>query len=293
MCPHEEKLTAWLLGDLPPGEREAFARHLASCDGCRRAQEELSRVLTPLRSGLEKDRAWQAPGQKAPRSGREESPDEAEQADRPRHWAWLWSPNEGLKRVAVLALSFGTLFGMIGVVYQSLHPAPRTAGGVTYVSFLQEKEAPAPALVTDPEMKSDAAGQAPPAAAAPFPAEPEAPAVIANPAPPAPARQALAFPKIAEAEAARAATRKALESAPAKPGRADGAAAVAAAPVQAAKRERAKDEAAGRRLSADLIAKPVQLAGAAAPAKTAPTNAVPPTNSVPTNAVAPNARGQP
>jgi hypothetical protein len=99
--------------------------------------------------------------------------------------------------------------------------------------------------------------------------------------PPAPTHQAPALPKIADAEVARAATRKALADAPARPEPA--AAAAAAAPAKAAKRERAKDEAVVRRLPSAPAAKAVLLAGAAAPTNAALTNAAL------TNAVSPKA----
>ena len=56
MCPHEEKITAWLLGDLPPSAQDEMTRHLERCAACRAARDELEGVLVPLRHGLERDR---------------------------------------------------------------------------------------------------------------------------------------------------------------------------------------------------------------------------------------------
>ena len=56
MCPHEEKVTAWLLGDLPPGEAQAMTRHLEACAECRAVRDDCAGVLAPLQSALAKDR---------------------------------------------------------------------------------------------------------------------------------------------------------------------------------------------------------------------------------------------
>ncbi len=276
MCPFEEKLTAWLLGDLSPGEQQDVTRHLDGCASCRAACEELSRVLTPLRSGLDKDRDLNIPADIV-RCGT---------AARPSRWAWLLHrPHEGLKRAAILALSFGTLFALVSVVHHRPQPASNDPNAVTYISFLRSNEEPAPTLAPATEPKGAASDM-------PIPAESPAPERIALPAAPvdlpelpAAEQRALSLPRIKDAEVAREVTRKAFAAKGANPESAAAAPAGSipsfeSAPAKAAKRERAKEI--PRRMTTDLQTSPLQLAGAAFAA----TNAIP-TNAVPTNAVTP------
>lgn len=280
MCPHEEKLTAWLLGDLSPEEHEAMTRHLEGCDACRAVRDELSRVLSPLRSGLAKDRTWRvAAGTAAP--------------CRPPLWAWLWRrPHEGLTRAALLAVSFGTLFALVSAVYQNAQRERAPAGAITHIEFRKRDEAPAPALEPMPDAaRADASPESlaeeaarsvtaisverepvpAPALPAPEPRMPELKRLRRNEPPkaPAPAESAAASDGLASAPA------PALGGAAAMP---------TARPAKAAaKRERARTAGApAPRAPASLQTKPLLLAGATP----APTNAVP-TNAVPTNAVAP------
>jgi Ca-activated chloride channel family protein len=51
-CACEERLTSWLLGDLPPPEAEAIRLHVAACDTCRARVDELAPVVAALRQGL-------------------------------------------------------------------------------------------------------------------------------------------------------------------------------------------------------------------------------------------------
>ena len=303
MCPYEEKLTAWLLGDLSPEEQQDMTCHLEGCAACRAACEELSRVLSPLRSGLEKDSRLNVPAESdvsvcsdavrrsAVCSGAVRRSADSPASTRPTFWSRLSStPHEGLKRAAIIALSFGTLFALISVVL----PRPQRISGdpnaVTYLSYLQPKEESAPALAPAAEPKADAADKSI-LAESPAPeriALPAAPVVL--PDQPAPEPRAPAFPRIADAEAAREATRKVFAATAAKPAPAPAApvasaSALESAPAQA-KREHAKDTA--RRMSADLQAKPLQRVGYAHAA----TNAVP-TNAVPTNAVMPAVKRKP
>lgn len=106
MCPHEEKLTAWLLDELPPDERREIARHLEACAACRDVRDALSSVLTPLRSGLAKDRRLQLVLQPA-RGPAPHAPC--------RPW---FVRHEGLRRAALFAVAFGTLFVLISTVYR-------------------------------------------------------------------------------------------------------------------------------------------------------------------------------
>ena len=276
MCPHEEKLTAWLLGDLPPEEQQALARHLGACASCRRVRDELSQVLEPLRSGLEKDRRFQIGPRPAQRTS----------GVAPRR---LWfARHEGLRRAALFAASFGTLFALISVVYRQA-TSPRGSGAtVTHITF-ERNEEPAPALSPAPAAAADAKldladtfkPEAVPSAAA-------APAVM-PPAPPAPEPVMPKLRRLVAAERKDAAADGAAVLAAAAPKSMPAGVVADKAKAAAAKPERSRSAAATApgRVPADLRAKPFALAGASAP-----TNA-PPTNAVPTNAVAPAARPAP
>ena len=280
MCPYEEKVTAWLLGDLSPEEQRDVTSHLDGCAACRAVCAELSRVLTPLRSGLEKDCRLIVPVESdgAVCSGHVRRSAGSPGSTGPTFWSRLSSaPHEGLKRATLLALSFGSLFALISVVLNRPQRTPGDPNAVTYLSYLQPKEEPAPALALAADPKADATDK-PGLAESPAPeglALPTAPVVL--PELPAAERRAPSFPRIADAEAAREATRKVFASA------APAACAPVreSAPAKAAKREQAKEIA--RRISADLQTKPLRLAAGTA---LAATNAVP-TNALPTNAVMP------
>jgi hypothetical protein len=135
MCPHEEKVTAWLLGDLPPRERQAMTSHLASCEACRAVRDELGGVLSALRSGLAKD------------GGR--APDAARRAQdvRRREWWAGW-----LRHAALLAVSFGTLFSVLAAVYllTGRARAPRDEV-VTHMTFHPAGALAVPPLAPLPE----------------------------------------------------------------------------------------------------------------------------------------------
>ena len=278
MCPHEEKLTAWILGDLSPEEHQALTCHLETCASCRSVRDELSCVLTPLRSGLEKDRQLRIapqPAKAPPRST----------------FRTLWStPHEGLRRAAILTLSFGTLFTIISLVYQGSQRKPHDPNAVTHITFLRDDGKPAPALAPLADLKSEASKDALTESARRSEEFSVDPAPVAMPATPSPEPHAPAFRRLVKADAASEAIRK--DSADAAPAAAAAAAPELHAPARPlAKRERSK--AAGtvsQRPPADLMTKSVRLAGALA--ALAPTNAVP-TNAVPTNAVAPSLRQNP
>ncbi len=51
-CACEERLTSWLLGDLPPPEADAIRLHVAACAACRARVAELEPVVAALRQGL-------------------------------------------------------------------------------------------------------------------------------------------------------------------------------------------------------------------------------------------------
>jgi len=144
MCPYEEKLTAWLLGDLSSEDAHEMALHLETCASCRSVRDELSHVLKPLRSGLEKDRAL---GLVRPRNP----------APLRAFFALWLTPQAGLKRVAALALFLGALVALIGVTYVgSRHAAP--GADVTYVSFLKPNEVPPPTLAPAEEVRETRIG---------------------------------------------------------------------------------------------------------------------------------------
>lgn len=274
MCPHEEKLTAWLLGDLSPAEQEAMTRHVDGCGACRAAGEELSRVLAPLRSGLAKDRSWQ-PGIRA-----------ALPARRPSLWIRLWSsPHEGLKRAALLAVSFGTLFALISALYQSSQREATPACAVTTIEFKRlDADAATPLEPLAAPLKGETAEDR-------LDRESEhKPAALDVESRPVP------YPKPPAAEPRmpalrRLAAQSETESMPAAPAAEAAAAEPAPRPQAAAKaapkRERAKSFAVSRP-PADLQMKAALLGGA----KPAVTNAVS-TNAVPTNAVAPKVKNAP
>ncbi len=275
MCPYEEKLTAWLLGDLPPEEQQAMTRHLQACDTCRKVRDELTHVLTPLRSGLEKDRHLRVEPHPTPCTGCRESP-------RP----FWYIRYERLRRAALFALSFGALFAGVSVVYRQTAGQHPNDENVTHITF-HRKEAPAPALA--PAM---GAAKAPPTAKddladfKPEAVHPEAaaPAVVA-PALPAPEPMMPKLRRLVKTEG-----KAAISAAPAPAAKAErsySAAPVTAKAKAAAKSERAKASASAiTRPPADLQIKPIGLA-----ARPASTNTIAiPTNTIPTNAVAPTER---
>ena len=51
-CPLDERLTALLLGDLPPGQAAELRAHLAGCDACRTAAAEIETTLSLVRGAL-------------------------------------------------------------------------------------------------------------------------------------------------------------------------------------------------------------------------------------------------
>ena len=309
MCPHEEKLTAWLLGDLSQEEQQEMTRHLEGCASCRAVREELSRVLRPLCSGLAKDRGWCGEGTAAGARDNRHSPapspaGEGSCAQKPhggrpgakgkpapgRLASWLWhSPHEGLKRAALLTVSTGTLFALISLLYQSSQRQTIPASVVTHIEFKKDAGGgPPPTLrpVAESEPSDAAAARldkdtaqhqnesfAAERAAVPYPEPPPA-----DPSRPKLRQLPTRSTEMKEAVAAAA-------EAPAEPPAA--AAAPAAAKQSVAKRERAKT-APATRPPADLQMKAARLAGA----PLAHTNAFS-TNAAPTNAVAPTAKGKP
>lgn len=56
-CDQEQRLTPFLLGDLPAAEADAYRRHLAQCKTCQQAACELEPVVAALRSALKPDAA--------------------------------------------------------------------------------------------------------------------------------------------------------------------------------------------------------------------------------------------
>ncbi len=128
MCPHEEKLTAWLLGDLPSLEQDEMTRHVERCAECREVRDELASVLAPLRHGLEKDRTIMPimPGMvQHKRCG----------AVQPRVSLQRW-----LSRAALFALSCGALFALVSALQTKRNE--RDGGVVTHMTFQREPESP-------------------------------------------------------------------------------------------------------------------------------------------------------
>jgi len=268
MCPHEEKLTAWLLGDLSPEERQIMTRHLDECAACRNVRDELSAVLTPLRSGLAKDRYLKENLQ----------PAQPTKVTPPFH---LWfKRQEWLRHAALFVAAFGTLFALISTVYHQASDDRHGDSPATNITF-NRKEPPAPSLSPVREAKdaakADLSDFRPDAIHSPQPAPIVTPPALPKTEPNMPSmRKLVAAPKNAsEKEVAPAA-------APASP-------ALSASEKQAAKavakRERGKAEpSAITRPPANLQIKSVTLATRAASViDSAPTNAVI-TNAVPATA---------
>ncbi len=254
MCPHEEKLTAWLLGDLPAGEQQGMACHIKACAACQHVLDELSPVLTPLRSGLEKDHRLQI----APR--RTCVPE-------PRVPYRLWPAGYGwLRRAALFAVAFGTLFALISTVYRETSRDRHSDGQVTHITFQREEPPPptlAPMTKALPaaksalaEFKTDAVHPAPPAPIVVPPGMPER-----EPNVPKLRRLVVSPRKETEAEAAPPAVAGAAAPAHSQSG---------------AKRQRDKAvPPAITRPPANLQIKPISLAAHPSPvASSVPTNAV-------------------
>ena len=271
MCPHEDKLTAWLLGDLPPDEQQALARHLDACASCRGVRDELARVLAPLRSGLEKDGCLQM------------RPPQARREARRTPYRLFFTRHEGLRRAALFAVSFGSLFALVSVVYRQTARPRHSAEAITHITF-QRQEAPVPPLAPAPvaQAKKAAASDLADFKTGAVSPEPAAPEVLA-PALPAPEPNMPDLSRLVKTRVKGEAAEAPAPSPSARPW-----------PSQAkavAKRDRDKAETpAPARPPAGLHAKPFPLAAGALPAgAAAPTNAAP-TNAIPTNAAAPSAR---
>ncbi len=270
MCPHEENLTAWLLGDLSPEAQEAMTRHVDGCPSCRAAAEALSRVLTPLRSGLAKDRNLRLATRRAGATPRQNP------------WAWLWHrPHAGLRRAAILAVSFGTLFGLFSVLYHGSRRESSPAEAVTHIEFRKRPDgAPPPALQPVPATAPEAGapGQAVQHRNDVFPAEPPP---VPYPAPPSAKPPPPALRRLPAGAAARTATETDADSAPAA------APWPSAAPAKAAAKRKSDKADAIEPPPPGLRIKPATLAGASlATTNTVPTNTAPASTSTPV-------RGQP
>ena len=123
MCPYEEKLTAWLLGDLSPEEQEAMARHLDGCATCRAMRDELASVLTPLKGGLAKDQRLRVPA-----------------AQRPRRRAPAFFHAPWVRAAALFLVSFGTLFALFGLFYNATTERKKPVGPVTTFTFHKHEQ---------------------------------------------------------------------------------------------------------------------------------------------------------
>lgn len=139
MCPHEVKVTAWLLGDLPPPEQKGMADHLERCAECRAVRDELAGVLDALRNALQDEHAVRAPARAGTR-----------QEVTPARFPWsMW-----VRRAALLALSCGALFAAVALI-QSRQGGQLT-GTVTHITFQRDAGVNAPALLPSPAGKEEA-----------------------------------------------------------------------------------------------------------------------------------------
>lgn len=134
MCPHEEKVTAWLLGDLSPQEHQEMSRHLEGCAACRAVRGEIEATVILLRRGLEKDRQVSLPsGAPRPRP-----------AVLDRFQMAVWG-----RRAALFVISCGALFTLVAV-FQS-YRGGQSVGPVTHITFRRETGEPLPELLPAPE----------------------------------------------------------------------------------------------------------------------------------------------
>ena len=152
MCPHEEKVTAWLLGDLPPDEAQAMTRHLEACAECRAVRDDCAGVLAPLRSALARDICVE---------GRAGSPlPAAEPCRAPRSRAATRGlaalPREWLRRAALLAVSLGMLGVLLAVAYRQTGRGRGADGNVTHITLLRGDGKGVPPLDALPEEAKDA-----------------------------------------------------------------------------------------------------------------------------------------
>jgi len=270
MCPHEEKLTAWLLGDLSPEEQAAFTKHLETCETCRAMRDDFSSVLSPLQSGLAKDVRLPFPNKAQP--------------TRRKRFAL---PYEWVRLAAIFVISFGMLFAFIGVMYQQTSKQA-TDQAVTNITF-KKSEPPAPPLAPldrrdspDSETIASLADDLPSPKAAAAPAVTPPPLPATEPRMPTLRRLIAAEPK--EESTASPMAEAAAPEAPAKQ----------YAGKEKSVRDRSKVAAKKDLRGAEILSKPILLAtvtpegtNALSPL-VAPTNAVP-TNAIPTNALAPTA----
>ena len=122
MCPYEERLTVWLLGDLSEAEREEMDAHVRACAECAAEARELKAVLSSLQSGLKKDTELTVESKKAVRA--------------PLFGVWM-------RRAALLAISGGAFFCLLGYLYNKANPARDPSETVTTLVFHKEADPPA------------------------------------------------------------------------------------------------------------------------------------------------------
>ena len=135
MCPHEEKVTAWLLGDLPPEEAQAMTRHLATCAECRAVRDNCADVLTPLRSAFIREQAAAAAAAAA--ALRSTAKPAAVRRGTPREW---------LRRAALFAASLGTLGVLLAVAQWRTGRGTDADGNITHITLLRSDGKGAPPL---------------------------------------------------------------------------------------------------------------------------------------------------
>jgi len=105
-CPHEPRLTACLLGDLPPAEAAAVRAHLDACSACRAAAVELAPLLDTLRDALAADAASPLALEPARLAATLATPPRR----RRRVRFYLLSPLIGIAATAVIVLGAALLF---------------------------------------------------------------------------------------------------------------------------------------------------------------------------------------
>ncbi len=261
MCPYEEKITAFLLGDLSPEDQQALTRHFDMCASCRNVRDELSRVVIPLRSGLEKDKRLHIPLRPLNRT-----------AAVPRH-LW-WQRHEWLRHAALFAVSFCTLFALINVAYRQTVRRNHDDAGVTHITF-QRQEIPAPELKAAGTPLTSAQSDLSDFKTDAFSISPSAPEVLA-PAIPVPEKNMPKLHTLVTVGRKEDETENICQTAPSAPLKT-----MAKKEKSSAKREQAKDAYpfVASPIPSDLVIKPLTLVGMIAPTNTVSTNTVS-TNSV-------------
>jgi Ca-activated chloride channel family protein len=145
-CAREDRLTPFLLGDLPEAEAAEFRQHLAHCDACQQLARELEPILSTLRTALAKD----ASNEPHLDSSRHEkllavqprSPWLGYVINRKKHFAhWAAQPRPWLRVAACIIVVTGIFAGIIIGGAQQVIKTARCRAGARLGLDLNPKEA--------------------------------------------------------------------------------------------------------------------------------------------------------